>query len=282
MSSTPQSGAPLPYFKLSGGGNDFVALVEPDREPGAESIRAWCRRGLSVGADGLFVLRRTPTGARMDYFNADGRPAELCLNGTRCAVRLAAHLGWTDDEIVLETGAGAMRGRTMSTTRAGVEVSAPEAPSAIEIEHDGTSYRGWTLRVGVPHLVLVWPESLTAAPVDGLGAIFRSHPSFGEAGTNVNFVRYTSARTCEIRSYERGVEAETLACGTGVIAAAAVGLHRGWLELPARALTLGGFVLEIEPGALPSTWALSGDARILAHGTLQPAAERLPPRPRWS
>ena len=73
------------FFRLSGSGNDFLALVEPRREPTAGEIRAWCRRGLSLGADGLFVLRRSGGGARMDHFNADGGRADLCINGTRCA-----------------------------------------------------------------------------------------------------------------------------------------------------------------------------------------------------
>ncbi len=84
------------FFRLSGGGNDFLALVEPIDDPQPDQIRAWCRRGLSLGADGLFVLDRSPDGARMRYFNADGSAASLCLNGTRCAVRLARHLGWID------------------------------------------------------------------------------------------------------------------------------------------------------------------------------------------
>jgi len=91
------------FFRLSGGGNDFLALVEPIDEPTPDQVRAWCHRGLSLGADGLFLLHRSPDGARMRHFNADGSLAELCLNGTRCAVRLARHLGWTDNEIVIET-----------------------------------------------------------------------------------------------------------------------------------------------------------------------------------
>ncbi|HEV7786777.1 MAG TPA: diaminopimelate epimerase, partial [Thermoanaerobaculia bacterium] len=88
------------FYKLSGSGNDFLALAEPWETPSAERIRAWCRRGVSIGADGLFVLRRAGggetggAGATMDYFNADGLAADLCLNGTRCAAQLAFHLGW--------------------------------------------------------------------------------------------------------------------------------------------------------------------------------------------
>ena len=281
MRRAAEAGEQFPYFKLSGGGNDFVALVDPAKEPAAELIQALCRRGLSLGADGLFVLRRTESGARMDHFNADGRSAELCLNGARCAVRLAAHLGW-GEEITLETGAGALRGWSVSTTEARLEVPSPEPPTAVEVARSGATVEGWSVRVGVPHFVLLWPESLGSAPVEVLGAALRSDPVFGAEGTNINFVRFTGDRSFEIRSYERGVEAETLACGTGVMAAAAVGRLLGRIRLPVSASTLGGFVLRVAEGANGSTWTLGGDARILAHGHLEPAAHRLPDPPAWS
>jgi diaminopimelate epimerase len=280
-SRVTEPGAHLPFYKLSGGGNDFVALVEPPQGPTAESVRALCRRGLSVGADGLFVLRRTGTGARMDYFNADGRSAELCLNGARCAVRLAHHLGWGDDGIILQTGAGALRGRAVGDTESSVEVPVPERPMELTVDLGEESLHGWRLRVGVPHFVLIRTGSLASAPVGELGPALRSHPVFGVDGTNVNFVRFTAPDSFDIRSYERGVEAETLACGTGVLAAAVVGRLLGRLELPAGAQTLGGFVLRLEEGASPTTWLLTGDARILAGGHLEPGAERLPPPPGW-
>lgn len=281
MSRAAEPGLPVHYYKLSGGGNDFIALVEPSREPAVESIRALCRRGLSLGADGLFVLRRTETGVRMDYFNADGRAAELCLNGARCAVRLGQHMGWGGDEITLETGAGALHGRVVDATETSVEVPAPEAPRSLVVEVAGRSLQGWSLRVGVPHFVLTWPESLASAPVDELGATLRSHSDFGVDGTNVNFVRFTGAKSFEIRSYERGVEAETLACGTGVVAATTVGVHTGLISLPAEALTLGGFTLRVDAAPRPNAWILAGDARILAEGRLLAGSELLPNPPKW-
>jgi len=81
------------FFKVSGGGNDFLALIEPERPPDQAEIVAWCARGLSMGADGVFVLRRAGAAIGMDYWNSDGRPAALCVNGTRCAARLAFELG---------------------------------------------------------------------------------------------------------------------------------------------------------------------------------------------
>lgn len=272
------------FFKLSGGGNDFLALAEPDETPPPERIRAWCRRGVSLGADGLFLLHRTPGGTAMDYFNADGFPADLCLNGTRCAAQLAFHLGWAADEVEVRTGAGPVAARRLDAGRVRLELPAPEAPRALAVEIDGIRRAGYRLHVGVPHFVLPW-EELERAPVRDLGSAIRRHAVFEREGTNVNFVRYPDRHRMEIRTFERGVEDETLACGTGVLAGTAVGLATGRLELPVRALTRGGFELEVgaDP-ADPTTgrWLLAGDARVVAEGTLLPAAAVEPVPPAWS
>lgn len=277
-------------WKLSGAGNDFVALVEPEVDPTAPEIAAWCRRGLSLGADGLFTLRRAPDGARMAYWNADGRPAELCLNGTRCAARLAFELGWAgagDDELRLETGAGRVLARRHPTDRSAIVLDLPaptELPQRVAPEIDGVIHEGWFLAVGVPHLVLLWPGALERAPLAALGPALRAHPRFA-AGTNVNFVRFPARDRMEIRTYERGVEAETLACGSGTLAAAAVGLHLGLADLPLTALTAGGFTLTVGDGwrdGHPTRWTLAGDARLVARLELTPEAAAVPPPPSWS
>jgi diaminopimelate epimerase len=274
------------FFKLSGGGNDFLALAEPSETPPAERIRAWCRRGVSLGADGLFLLRRTPEGAAMDYFNADGLPADLCLNGTRCAAQLAFHLGWAVDAVDVRTGAGRVAARRLEEGRVRLALAAPEAPRALAVNIDGISCAGFRLRVGVPHFVLPW-EELERAPVRELGAAIRRHAVFAPEGTNINFVRYPAPQRMEIRTFERGVEDETLACGTGVLAGTAVGLATGRLELPVRALTRGGFELEVDAGVGPvdpkkGRWLLGGDARVVAEGTLLPPAAVEPVPPAWS
>lgn len=272
------------FFRLSGGGNDFLALVEPIDDPQPDQIRAWCRRGLSLGADGLFVLDRSPDGARMRYFNADGSAASLCLNGTRCAVRLARHLGWTEDEIVMETGAGLIPGSSREITSVTLALEPPGRPEPLQIEVDRADFQGFRVVVGVPHFVLPWPEGVARAPVGGLGPRLRAHPVFGDSGANVDFVDFVDRHRMEIRTYERGVESETFACGTGVMAAVAVGVLKGDLELPAVVLTRGGFVFEIGRWAEASDdgrWGLKGDARLLAEGELVEGAEDLPEPPPW-
>ncbi len=275
------------FYKVSGSGNDFLALVEPAADPSAEQIAAWCRRGISIGADGLFVLRRRGRGADMAYWNSDGQPARLCINGTRCAARLAFELGWAESETVVETGAGPVRAtRIAGASEVAIELPPPTtAPQDLVLDVDGARHRGLFQTVGVPHLVLLWPKTLHDAPVAELGARLRHHPDFGSGGTNVDFVRFPNPNTMEIRSFERGVEAETLACGTGVLASAAVGIHIGVAALPLTALTGGGFRLAVTgevAAGLPVRWQLAGDARILEHGELFADAGVQPAEPRWS
>ncbi len=277
---------PVTCFLVSGGGNDFLALIEPRAVPDAALIRAWCRRGVSLGADGLFVLRRQGEAVRMDYWNADGSPADLCINGTRCAARLAFHFEWGNGSVKIVTGAGPIAAAVASEDRIALALPPAEAPAVPRrLVAAGREWSGWQVSVGVPHFVVPWEDTLDRAPVAGLGPALRSHPDLGPAGANVDFVRFRPPSGLEIRTFERGVEAETLACGTGVLAAVATALELGVLGLPIRALTLGGFELEVE-GELREgrivAWRLLGDARLLGRCEILPGAARLPAPPHWS
>ncbi len=277
------------FYRLSGAGNDFLALVKPPRPAAGEEIRAWCRRGVSLGADGLFVLSRRSPGARMVHHNPDGGRSELCLNGSRCAAQLAFILGWgRGSALELETDAGVLACRRIDERT--VEVELPPIvgePRPVSLRVDGERHDGWTVDVGVPHLVLPWRSGLGSAPVGELGAALRAHPDLGPAGANVDFVRFPPERRdrFEIRTFERGVEAETLACGTGVVAAAAAGVAAGHLALPVTALTAAGFELAVggavDGGRLERA-TLAGDARVVARGEVLPAAMAGPPAPAWS
>lgn len=274
------------FHKVSGSGNDFLALAEPSEVPSPETIRAWCRRGVSLGADGLFILRRAGVDATamatMDYFNADGLPADLCLNGTRCAAQLAFHLGWAEETVRMRTGAGTFSARRLDEERVAVELPVPAGePRALTVEIDGKPYAGFRLLVGVPHFVLPWEADLAGAPVHELGQAIRRHPVFAPAGTNVNFVRFPETHRMEIRTYERGVEDETLSCGTGVLASAAVGLALGRVQLPLHVATQGGFELEVSGDLSTGHWSLAGDARVVAEGELLSAALASPAPPPW-
>lgn len=280
-----------PFLKVSGSGNDFIALAEPATDPAPESIRAWCRRGISLGADGLFTLRRAAGGAggdggaepavAMDYFNADGHRAELCLNGTRCAGQLAFHLGWAAGGVVaVRTAAGSFRARRLDAARVALEIAAETTEPrqlALDVgsvgDAGGAVRHGYALRVGVPHLLLPWTGELDAAPVVELGRLLRHHAAFQPAGTNVNFVRIADGHRVAIRTYERGVEDETLSCGTGAVAAALLGIALGSLAYPVTVLTRGGFALTVDRDAGSGCLTLAGDARVVATGEILEGAE---------
>jgi len=264
-----------PFFKLSGAGNDFIALVEPPQEPESKQIRGWCRPRLSLGADGLFTLRRETGAVRLVYFNADGRRASLCLNASRCAARLASHLGWCDREVTVRTDSGDLFAEIVDVDS--VRITAPPAGDVewCEVVSGADRFAGARVDVGVPHFAVFHDGPLSEIDVMGQGAFLRSHPRFGGEGSNVDFVRLRSSRSLEIRSYERGVEGETLACGTGVLAVTAAAVASRRATLPLRVRTQGGFVFEVD-GVVDldqiSAWTLTGDARLVAEGNLLPGA----------
>lgn len=280
----------MTVYKLSGGGNDFIALVEPDELPSSPAIRGWCQRGISLGADGLMLLERSTDGARMTHFNSDGLRSSLCLNGCRCAARLAFHLGWAIDQLTLSTDAGELGAITDGEDRVRVDLPPivgkprlltlePET-SHTDLGNSWPTLEGWRLDVGVPHFVLPWP-TLADAPVRALGRKLRHHPAMGSAGANINFVRPLGRHDFEIRTYERGVEAETLACGTGAVAAAVSLTGIGNLELPGTAHTAGGVDLVVSQAGGNGCLRLAGDARLVARCDLLPGAQPTFEKRRW-
>ncbi len=270
-----------PFFFVTGAGNDFIALLDRPIPP-LETVKAWCRRGVSVGADGLFSLRRVTDGRyALDYANADGAQADLCLNAARCAARLAFDQEPSALSVHIETAAGTLTAEPLDETRTAVLVPAPGPGRPTTLHTNSRTYPGRRIDVGVPHFVLWWQGGLDEAPVGSLGPILRAHPDLGRQGANVHFVGLDPPGGFRIRSFERGVEAETLACGTGVVAAAACAIAEGRLSLPLVAATRSGFKLHLEEGppapAGEERWRLSGDARIVASGRIRDTATPLVP-----
>lgn len=272
-----------PFFRVSGAGNDFLALVEPPEDPGPERIRRWCRRGVSLGADGVLVLRRTPEGGQLVHWNSDGTRSALCLNGSRCAGRLLFEVGWAEgSESVLATDSGELGVRLAGDDRVTVRLPFPVLePEPLALVLGDARYSGFRVMVGVPHFVLPVLQSLDGLPIAELGPALRAHPRLGEPGANVDFVRFTGSTRFEVRTWERGVEGETLACGSGVVAVAAVGVSTGRLTLPCGGRTASGYRLDVGGDDL-ARLTLTGDARILAHGEMRSSAAEVPEPATWT
>jgi diaminopimelate epimerase len=265
----------IPFYKMHGGGNDFVLIDHRARfisEAGQpEFARRVCHRQMGAGADGLILIEDTPTADfRWRFYNADGSEPEMCGNGGRCAARFAVLAGIAPAEMTFETLAGAIaasvRGRRVKLLLAGVGDLRLEQTIPLE----ETTLLGHFIKVGVPH-VAVPVADLSQTPVTGWGRAVRFHPRFAPAGTNVNFVRVEGPQTLRIRTYERGVEDETLACGTGAVASALIAARLGQVISPVTVHTRGGEALTVyftPEGEAFSQVFLEGDALVAYQGEL--------------
>jgi diaminopimelate epimerase len=239
----------LKIVKMSGSGNDFILVDNRRREFSDPAMirltRLLCRRGLSIGADGMIFIEPSERyDFKWRFFNADGSEAEMCGNGGRCAARFAQGIGLAGEEMTFETIAGPIQARVAGRV-AKLQLTVPrDLHLDREVFVGDTSYRIDFINTGVPHAVL-WVEDPEQVDVAALGAALRFHPAFRPAGTNVNFVRVERDRTLTVRTYERGVEAETLACGTGAVAAAAIAALKGTGQSPVAVRTHGGEILVV-------------------------------------
>ncbi|WP_461209502.1 diaminopimelate epimerase [Desulfocurvus sp. DL9XJH121] len=248
------TGGAVPFVKMHGSGNDFVlidnrALTLPQSEM-ARWAQAICRRAFGVGADGLVFLQDAPAGSEADYvwhfYNADGSRAEMCGNGSRCAARRAVELGLAGPAHVLGTDAGPIRAQVRAEgTAVKVQLTPPHGLKlGAELDVDGRTYTVHFVNTGVPHAV-VQVDDVAAVDVQALGSALRYHQHFAPAGTNVNFIQVTSPESLLLRTYERGVEGETFACGTGAAASALVARELGLTGNAVKLTTSGGEILQI-------------------------------------
>ncbi len=216
----------LPFWKMQGSGNDFI-LVDHRQPVITEGDRvAWvkklCAPKFGVGADGLILIEpSTRADFRWRFYNADASEAEMCGNGGRCAARFAFLQGMAQEDLAFETLAGIIHAQVRGR-RVKLELSPPHSMQLnLEIPVGPEVWYGHFINTGVPHVVIPVAD-LAEIPVAEIGRAIRFHPLFQPAGTNVNFVSVLGPQEIAIRTYERGVEAETLACGTGSVAAALI------------------------------------------------------------
>ncbi len=244
----------LKFTKMNGAGNDFVLLDNRDGalRLDAQKIARLCDRHRGIGADGLLMVERSDDGVdfRMRYYNADGGEAEMCGNGARCFARFVNRIAGPRDAINFATQAGEIRASFVG----GSVRLAMSDPKELRL-NERLNLKQQTLTVdsintGVPHAV-IFVENLENASVQRLGAEIRHHAHFAPKGTNVNFAMQLDRRNIAIRTYERGVEAETLACGTGVVASALIFHEMTAAKSPVCVHVNGGETLEVsfEKGA---------------------------------
>lgn len=265
----------IPFYKMSGSGNDFIVI---DNRRGIVDISdvpcfaaSVCRRRISAGADGLILVEESPTADfKWRFFNSDGSIAEMCGNGARCAARFANLMGIAGERLTFETLAGTIAA-IVNGPMVKIKMTDPNDLVAKEtVTLADQTYSYGRVNTGVPHVVIELSEveSIGVVPV---GRAIRQHPQFAPAGTNVNFIAPLLADLYAIRTYERGVEDETLACGTGNAAAALVLAARHGLSSPIRFQTRSGSVLTIHfqnRNGIFDDLHLEGDARVIYEGVL--------------
>ncbi len=264
------------FYKMTGSGNDFVMVdgrLSPPEQWTPARIAAACDRRAGVGADGLVTLAPESAGVRMTYWNADGSRPAMCGNAALCSARLAARLGMAPESgIRLLTDAGPVDSRCVGAGDL-AEIRMPDTPvpapvSAIALEAGERVV--WLVSVGVPHLVVLVPD-VAAVDVERRGRVLRHHPAAGFEGANANFVAGPSVPGAPwlVRTFERGVEAETLACGTGTVAAAlALAAHCG-VPLPLEFRSWGGEPLTVRArvsAAVAADVWLGGQGRLVFTG----------------
>ncbi|MBX3743063.1 MAG: diaminopimelate epimerase [Akkermansiaceae bacterium] len=239
----------LHFYKMNGAGNDFIVIDNRDLQTNldTETIEALCDRHRGIGADGLLAVEPAEKGAdyKFRYYNADGGEAEMCGNGARCFGRFTAHLTEeTPDKVTFETIAG-----TLAAEMIGDDVRiAMSEPKDLRL-NTVTKVQGLDadlhfVNTGVPHVV-AFVDDLDDLDVFNHGRDIRRHADFSPAGTNANFAKVLEPGHIAIRTYERGVEDETLACGTGMVASALIHHLLSGDPSPIKVDVEGGDTLEI-------------------------------------
>jgi diaminopimelate epimerase len=266
----------LEFTKMNGAGNDFVLVDNRDRRIrlSPEQIVHICHRQRGAGADGIILLIPCASGKAdwaWEFYNNDGSTAEMCGNGSRCFARFIQKLTGASRDITFETEAGII-GASFKGERVTVTLTAPKD---LRLDQKITLSTGTqpihSLNTGVPHAVLFVPDA-DQAMVQSLGREIRRHAHFAPKGTNVNFVQQLGPGHIRVRTYERGVEGETLACGTGLTASALISAKLLQFSSPVKVQVQGGDELEVgfkQNGGEFSDVRLTGPADFTFEGKIQ-------------
>jgi diaminopimelate epimerase len=264
----------LNFTKMNGAGNDFVMLDNREGKLALDqaAIARLCDRHRGIGADGLLMVEPAQNGAdyRMRYYNADGGEAEMCGNGARCFGRYAQRLSGQPGDISFETQAGRITAQFLGDL-VRIQMSEPHSLRLnASVESGGEVLSVHSVNTGVPHAVVL-VDDLEGVDVKRFGSGLRYHQHFAPKGTNANFVEQLGPQSIAIRTYERGVEDETLACGTGMVACALVFHELEGAASPISVKVRGGETLEIafrKDGANYRDVTLTGPADFVFDGTV--------------
>ena len=265
----------IKFYKMSGSGNDFIIIdnrnnvVEDNKL--SDFISSVCRRKMSVGADGVILIENAKNiDFKWRFFNSDGSRAEMCGNGARCAARFAYLNKIAGPKMSFETDAGIIIAQ-VNNDLVKIKMTEPkDLKIDFTIDTDGEPVTASSINTGVPHVVMP-VDNIDDVEVVKLGRKIRYHEKFAPAGTNVNFYCPISEDKIKIRTYERGVEDETLACGTGAVASALVYANKTNIKSPVSVMTKSGGWLSIYFESKTDTFYniyLKGDARIIYKGEM--------------
>ncbi len=263
------------FAKMNGAGNDFVMIDNRagDVRLNSAQIARICDRHRGIGADGILLLEKARNGSdfRMRYFNSDGGEAEMCGNGARCFARFANKVAGAPGKISFETPAGVI-GAELHHELVTLHLSEPtDLRLNIALRLAGKTKNVHFINSGVPHVVVPVAQ-LDDVDVRRDGAAIRHHEMFSPKGANVNFIEKRGSKNIAIRTYERGVENETLACGTGVVASALIFAATENAGGPIGVLVRGGSELTVgfkRAGDNFRDVTLTGPAEFVFEGTIE-------------
>jgi len=265
----------IPFYKMQGSGNDFILI---DNRRGALKGRnlrqvamTVCDRHYSVGADGFIaIVPSKKADFKWRFFNADGSEAEMCGNGSRCAARFAHLRKIAKRTLSFETKAGLIHAEVGKNTVKVQLTGATALRLNIAVPLESGARTGHFINTGVPHLIYL-SDRIDAEDVVTIGRKTRQHDLFKPDGTNVNFIQVQGLHRLRIRTYERGVEGETLACGTGAVAGAIIAGKLGLVSSPVEVTTKSGEKLTVSyerSGDQFTALHLEGNAKVICEGSV--------------
>ncbi len=265
----------IEFCKMSGSGNDFILIDNRELDLPVHDLNGFinrvCARKGAVGADGLILIEKSETrDFRWRFFNADGSEVDMCGNGGRCAARFAFLKGIAPKKMSFETLAGVIDAEVDGDTVKLRLTDPTELKTNQKIMIDDIPFDVNSVNTGVPHVVH-FTSYLDEFDVIHIGRSIRYHKEYKPAGTNANFVEVVDDKTIRVRTYERGVEDETLACGTGSVAAALIAAEKNMVASPVNVIVKSGETLRIHFDKTEKGFAqiyLEGKANVVYEGRL--------------